>query len=262
MEKDASVISQSYTHLLLTRFNLQYEEKDTIGIQQDWLEKRCALFETYCLPSIQKQTCQNFIWILVVDERTPEPYMSRILAYKNRMSQLSVISVPYYPDTEVLFHEIGTKYGKNGTILITSRVDNDDCLAENYIMEVQKLAREGKRGVLSFPEGKQTFIQDNISYRIRFVDNHFLSRIETQDFYTVLGFNHRDAGLYGVQSISTDQPMWEEIVHSSNLINDYMPIYHYYIRSWQDLMDISKRWCRFQFNRLRRLLKRLFVVSD
>ena len=254
--------AQRYTHILLTRFNLQYLQDDTLGIQPEWLEQRCALFETYCLPSIQHQTCQDFTWILIVDERTPEPYLSRILAYQERMNQLSVICVPFYPETEALYREIGAKYGNKDTILISSRVDNDDRLAEDYMMQVQKLAHEGKRGVLSFPEGKQTFIQDNISYRIRFVNNHFLSRIETQDFYTVLEFNHREAGLYGVQLIPTDRPMWEEIVHSSNLINDYMPIYHYYIQSWQDFADLSKRWFRFHINRLRRLFKRLFIAPD
>lgn len=262
MEKAAGITTPRYIHLVLTRFNLQYEEQDTMGIQPEWLEKRCTLFEQYCLLSLQAQTCQDFIWILVMDERTPEPYRSRIKSYAQQMSQIRVISVSYRPDTEGYFHDLGQQYGGNNIVLITSRIDNDDRFAPDYIARVQALAKEGRRGIISFPEGRQTFVKSGKSYRVRFVDNHFLSRIETDGFYTALGFQHREATRLGVLAVPTAEPMWEEMVHSSNMLNDYNPEYDYHITGLGEMADLTCRWIRFQYMRAGRLLKRLFVASD
>ena len=262
MEKAAGIKAPRYIHLVLTRFNLQYEEQDSMGIQPEWLEHRCLLFEQYCMPSLQAQTCQDFIWILVMDERTPEPYRTRILNYGNKMNRIRVISTTYRPDTEGIFHDLGKQYGGPDTVLISSRIDNDDRFTKDYVARVQALAKEGIRGIVSFPEGRQIFVKDKTCYRIRFVDNHFLSRIETDGFYTALGFQHREATRLGVLAIPTAEPMWEEIVHTSNMLNDYNPEYHYYITGPADVWDLSLRWLRFQSKRFVRFVKRLFVFPN
>ena len=61
-------------HYLLTRFNLALwiEDKNGAAIdREEWLKRRMALFETFCLPSVKNQSCQNFSWILLVDANTP-----------------------------------------------------------------------------------------------------------------------------------------------------------------------------------------------
>ena len=53
-------------HYLLTRFNLALwiEDKNGAAIdREEWLKRRMALFETFCLPSVKNQSCQNFSWI-------------------------------------------------------------------------------------------------------------------------------------------------------------------------------------------------------
>ena len=173
------------------------------------------------------------------------------------MPQIHVQAVCFYPETEDLFHQIGQHYGGENVLLITSRVDNDDCLGPNYIASVQELAKQGFKGIISFPEGKQTFIKDNVSYRVKFIDNHFLSRIESSGFYTVMDFNHRHATQKGVISIPTEQPMWEEIVHTNNMLNDFLPEYHYYITDFSVLIGVSRKWCKFQYKRAIRRLQSL-----
>lgn len=64
-------------HYLLTRFNLALwiEDKNGAAIdREEWLKRRMALFETFCLPSVKNQSCQNFSWILLVDANTPAVY--------------------------------------------------------------------------------------------------------------------------------------------------------------------------------------------
>ena len=251
-------------HLILTRFNLQYDADNTIGISSEWLNNRFTLFEQYCLPSVQKQTVQNFRWILICDIHTPDEYKVRLEHYKDTVPQIEVVYSGWMEDFNQLYRQIGNQYAENGTTLITTRLDNDDALAPTYVEKVQEVAKSRKDCIITFPCGCQTFIQDNRSYRIEYVSNHFTSRIEHSGYLTALGFDHTQLATFGelVQVIPTDEPMWEEFVHSRNIANGYQPAYKYTITSVAEAADIMCRWFGFQTRRIVRLIKRLFVVTN
>ena len=83
-------------HYLLTRFNLALwiEDKNGAAIdREEWLKRRMALFETFCLPSVKGQTCQSFSWILLVDEGTPAVYREKIKTYRNLCPQIRFVVV-------------------------------------------------------------------------------------------------------------------------------------------------------------------------
>lgn len=83
-------------HYLLTRFNLALwiEDKNGAAIdREEWLKRRMALFETFCLPSVKNQSCQNFSWILLVDANTPAVYRERIKTYRKLCSQIKFVGV-------------------------------------------------------------------------------------------------------------------------------------------------------------------------
>lgn len=83
-------------HYLLTRFNLALWQEDKNGQTIDrgeWIRKRLELFETYCLPSVAGQTCQEFRWILLVDADTPVDLRERIKAYRNVCAQMKFVAV-------------------------------------------------------------------------------------------------------------------------------------------------------------------------
>ncbi len=242
-------------HLILTRFNLQYEPDCHIGIQPEWLEDRCRLFETYCLPSLQRQTCQNYTWIIYVDSATPEPYLSRIKGYSSLLPQLKVILSPYREDINTLYHETGIHYAQGYDYLLTSRIDNDDRFSEDYVERVQQIAQEGFEGVISFPNGRQNFVNDNKSYKITYIPNHYLSRVERSGFYTVLGFDHRDAKKYALKVVKTDHPMWEEIVHGNNIANQYTPAFRHKIESFSDFTDLSHRYLSLWMRRVQKMCR-------
>lgn len=255
--------SMPICHLLITRFNIQYEPEDTIGIQPAWLEERLRLFEQYCIPSVQHQSCPAFLWLLIGDERTSSVYRERIEGYKKYILNLRTYWCAYQKDGyHNLYHQIAQEYLHDGDILITSRLDNDDSIAEDYIERVQQAAKDGEEGIISFPLGKQTFVKDNKSYIVRYLPNHSTSRIEKSSFETIMAFNHALLDKSQLCPIETGHPMWEEIVHGGNVSNDYVPKYHYYIRSWEDFFDLSRRWFRFQANRLFHFGKTRFVFPD
>lgn len=254
----------SICHLLLTRFNIQYEQGDEQGLQPKWIEDRLRLFEQYCLPAVLSQTCRDFEWIILGDIRTPETYKIKINRYTSLSSQIHVLWWPFDAadeDYHIPYQQLGTEYARKADILITSRLDNDDVIPACYMERVQELAQKGVEGFVSFPIGKQTFVHSKRSYRVRYVQNHFTSRIEKTDFKTVMAYNHAlvDTGL--LHLVETEEPMWEEIVHGGNVINDYMPKYHYYATGLSDVIDLSCRWIRFQTNRLVRFAQTHLVGS-
>lgn len=251
-------------HLILTRFNLQYEADNRIGIEEQWLESRLKLFEQYCLPSIQKQTAADFIWLLLCNEETPKRYKQQLEEYKTRVPQLEIVYCEWVEDVNTLYHRIGQCYAKEGEILLTTRLDNDDRLSPAYIERVQEIAAEMSNGFISFPEGRQTFVGDHRSYRIRYIANHFTTRIEDTGYRTVLGFDHTRLTQQNdeVRIVDTREEMWEELVHGDNITNDYQPAFRYRITSASDIADLSRRWWKFQTRRVYRLLKRLFVASN
>lgn len=248
-------------HLLITRFNLQFDKENTLSVQSEWLEARMRLFETYCMPSVAGQTCKDFTWLLLCAINTPEQYKQRISAYAAHLPQLSVQWVPFMEDYQPLLSRLGASYAKGNDVLVTSRLDNDDALGSDYIERVQEIVREGTEGFISFPLGKQTFAKENKSYIVRYVRNHFTSRIEKEGFDTVMAFNHAILPIESIRTIETPAPMWEEIVHGGNMLNDYMPSYNYQIRTMAEGVDLCRRWFHFQRLRLNRWVKSFFRKS-
>jgi Putative rhamnosyl transferase len=66
-------------HFLLTRFNVAFwAESQAIRLRRGWLAGCFDLFREYCLPSLAAQTRQDFEWIVLVDEQTPDQYRRAI----------------------------------------------------------------------------------------------------------------------------------------------------------------------------------------
>ncbi|MBR1564701.1 MAG: hypothetical protein IJ650_05075 [Paludibacteraceae bacterium] len=248
----------TFRHLILTRFNIQYDKQSCDGIQPQWLADRCRLFETYCLPSLQQQTCTDFTWVILADRRTPEPYQSRINSYETLLPNIKIHWTPFYDDYNILFQQIGKEYAQGFDLLLTSRIDNDDAFAPDYVQTIQQTVRNRHLGVVSFPVGRQTFLDNGKSYQIRYTENHFLSRIEASGFFTVMGFDHRDARKYNLLTIKTDHPMWEEIVHTGNIANQYVPSFHHKITGMSDFLDLSRRYWLVTKKRARKLYDIIF----
>lgn len=159
-------------HYLLTRFNLALWQEDKNGQTIDrgeWIRKRLKLFETYCLPSVAGQTCQEFRWILLVGADTPADLRERIKAYRKVCTQMKFVAVRAeyacrFADIfrQVVMADLKQKGWKEGDLCLTTYLDNDDCIARMFVEQVQKecvgfgLSHNEKR-FLSFDYGLQTF---------------------------------------------------------------------------------------------------------
>ena len=130
-----------FQHYLITRFNLKKEGWDTSKnnipvLTEEWLERRFKLFETFCFPSVKHQSNQNFTWFVYFDVDTPKVFKDRILGlslgYSNFQPQFVENMQAFVPAIQEELNKVNAAY------IITSRIDNDDCIAYNYIADVQK----------------------------------------------------------------------------------------------------------------------------
>lgn len=234
-------------HFILTRFNIQLFRHDKHGRtinQESWLEKRLKLFETYTLPSVIGQTCQNFTWVLLVDKNTPSLYRERMMNYRRRCPQITFISVKEQQGwhfanifQQVVGKLLKEKEAKEGDFCLTTYFDNDDCLNKDYIKDVHEALQKDdsnilqEDGVLAFDYGIQYYTELGIATGIKYANNHFITMFEkipsaeSPSVRTCYGYgSHIDiekrkaVPVHHVTEVS--KPMWVEVIHKDNVDND------------------------------------------
>ena len=244
---------QKINHFILTRFNVRLYPKDKNGndtLTPEWLENRFQLFERYTLPSLSAQTCKDFTWIILIDNRTPQVFKDRLNEHKKRCQNIQVIKLMTDKGnlstkvfSEVIQNEMKNLYGndyKDGKVL-TTWMDNDDALAIDFVERLQQeaMAQPLKRPTfIAFHYGLQYFTQQNIAVRHRFKNNHFISLIEKMqpgEFpKTVFGYGthwyvYTFEDRCDIHQVANrDKAAWIEVVHKRNVANDILPRMYWY----------------------------------
>lgn len=218
-------------HFILTRFNLLLWNKDKEGQKvrtTQWLEHRISLFEKYCLPSVKNQTCQEFTWIVLFDSKTPERYKNRIEKYQNECPQ--IIPVFVEPMNGRYFAEIFRKEivkRLNAKRVVTTYLDNDDALHVRFVEDLQRRALTVSDGIfINYNDGYQFYTDHQYVMQIHYPRNHFVSVVEKGDPSVVKGifgygghyFIEKRKGVM-IEKVK-NAPMWCEVIHNKNMIND------------------------------------------
>lgn len=262
----------NYKHLILTRFNLQYDPEKDIHIHSSWLDERFRLFELYCLPSIVGQTCQQFDWVIFVSDQTPEVYQQRLLQLTQASGNIHIELCPYYQNFNDLYKSMGEKYIGENDFLLSTRIDSDDMLAANYveILHNHISASTPCPVVITFTRGIQWFEHNQVAFGVRYNKNHFLNFWEKKPtIQTSLSVDH--TLIHTKDLLELEEPdMWCEIVHQSNLCNSYVPKYRYSLtyttKNYPIRMEAKRgeQWrflllehVKFRYHQLVRWLKKL-----
>jgi hypothetical protein len=214
----------NWAHYVITRFNVRPNASVTgKALDVEWLESRFALFDRFCWPSLRHQTSQQFRWLVMFDVATPEPFRERVLGRAREWPNF----VPVFLDPEgdnsaraVLSRHLD---GQLPETLITTRLDNDDGLAVDYIEAVQRHASVVEPTVIEYPNG---FIwhHDRL-YRDHQPHNAFTSLVEplaarqTSSFTTIYCGPHPEVEKLGRVLLVSDAPGWIQVVHGGNLEN-------------------------------------------
>ena len=179
-------------HFIITRFNiranygckLRNPENDPMKriLEEGYLEQRFNIFEKFTLQSIKQQTNQNFTWLILFHKQTPKKFLERI---KQLKKEFDFIDLYFEDDERFSFSD----YYNSNEYYITTRIDNDDMIENDYIARVQQYANQNLHEcVLSFDKGIKYDINLNKKYAYERKDNHFLSMIGKKEiaFYNII----------------------------------------------------------------------------
>ncbi len=233
MARTAAAVAPSFTHVLLTRFNVATTYADPRrGIEEQWLRHRVNLFMKYCWPSIEAQQERRFHWLIFCNAESPS-------WFKEQMERLSAGCTAVY--VEGLIHN--GVYGRaiqerglaNAPYLITTRLDNDDALSSNYVRDVQQAFLPRSQEFVLFPLGLQLYREH--LYGLCWMDNPFYSMIEAVpaggELKTVLCCRHGD--IYQTAPVRRlwTSSKWIEVIHEMNVSNS--------LRGWPRLTSRKHR---------------------
>ena len=216
--------SKEFRHVLITRFNVPMvgdysptQQPGDRGITTEWLTHRFGFFERFCLPSVHGQTCQEFVWLVFFSDRTPAEFRERISAHAANWPVLRPVFVDAFDD-ETLRAQIKGNEFADAPWLITTRLDNDDALAVDFIAGVQKEFSPSHRIVLNFPFGFGW--RDGRVYLDRQRSNPFTSLIEkTGEMMTIYSQDHRYLEQIAELRQLKTPPMWLQVIHNWNVEN-------------------------------------------
>ncbi len=215
-------------HFLVTRFNLRTGGWQTTRAgyevtSDEWLEHRFALFETYCLPSVMNQSCDGFEWCIYFDVATPQSFRRRVDALQETYPSIRVFYIDGLQQQQQFFSRyVRDCLDANDEFVITTRLDNDDLVHEDFIKTIQEQFIPVHDTVIDLRSGFQVSLTatgaEIRNYRTRF--NPFVSLIEAVDqVETVIAKKHYEWERCASVVAYSRQPLWIELVHERNMLN-------------------------------------------
>jgi len=215
-----------YKHYLITRFNLRNsnwvsDKNNNEVLTEDWHKNRFKLFTDFCFSSVASQTNNNFEWLVFFDSTTSEKYRKVITQLQEQMVNFVPIFVDgmegFLPEIKSYLNNCKEKY------IITSRIDNDDCVSKYYIDEVQKKFNKQDYMAFDFVNGYTLQIKPDIKIANRLDQfNPFITLIEKNDNpKSVWSVRHshwkREKHITQIKH----SKIWASIIHEENKINGF-----------------------------------------
>jgi hypothetical protein len=218
------------SHFLLTRFNCpirrQSLELNDVSLDERWLNHRFLMFESFCLPSVSAQDAAHFTWVLFVNARTPDRWLARLNASLRGITHHSVIiPVDAFSEARVVA-ELQKLILAGSEYVATTRLDNDDAIASNYLSSVHILCESMSHGgihVINYVNGCQ-IDKSGIYTFSSATPNPFLTVLAPREgLKTAYRTNHtKIARVATVTNVKTEI-MWMQVVHSNNALNRLIP---------------------------------------
>lgn len=149
-------------HLLETRFSA------LPGFTSEWLAKRLEVFRQICLPSVTAQTTDTFTWLLFCDEATDSEILEQLRIEECRLPNMQVVLTSAERTRISVVRET---VDPQADVLITTRLDSDDAIADQYLAAVQDYAEQFhssgyERLLVNFPRGYRLDVrQEQLLFR-------------------------------------------------------------------------------------------------
>ncbi len=220
---DRTVADGGTAQVLITRFNLATPGRESAFRQStDWLAGRFDLFERYCLPSVRDQTLRDFTWLILFDVDTPDWARDRI-ARDRRVCPFEPVYTPLF-DNQGWGRFVRAAIGEPlpGRIVVTSNLDNDDAIANDYLERVRlagQHAWNGRTVALNVTEG--LILARRRFYRFVHPANAFTTLVEADCALpqTTMTIRHNELHRHVPVVQVAGGPGWLQVVHDGNVSN-------------------------------------------
>lgn len=217
-----------FYHFLITRFNLKNPGWDVTKnnealLDDNWMAERLELFSNFCLPSVINQRNKNFKWLLFFDSSTNEKYKTEIAQILDNNPMI----IPFYIDGMPKFQEsilnFITENANDKDYLITSRIDNDDCIHIDFIDEIQKQFNKQDFLAIDTINGYTLQVEPNyILGKKEHIFNPFISLIERNiKPKTVWHYMHNMWKKEPRLIHLSEKRLWLSIIHGKNKVNEF-----------------------------------------
>ncbi|HMJ73572.1 MAG TPA: glycosyltransferase [Solirubrobacterales bacterium] len=241
----------SVQHLLETRFSVKLGWDLPAG----WLPERIELLRRFTLPSVAAQTTSAFTWLVLCDDATDPSILEQLRAEEQRLPALRLALTG---DGRTAIDVVRAAVDPDVDVLITTRLDSDDAIADRYLEAVQDYAASFHRSSLesilvNFARGYRLDVAQERFYASRMTNNAFHSLFErprshspqtvmsagddrlrrqwfqSYDRITMPGRGganwHSHAHLHQHYPTHQDEsmPAWLVAVHGGNLLNRIKP---------------------------------------
>ena len=210
---EPSAVTRPFQHVVITRFNVQLAEGAPTASDL-WLRDRLELFLRYTLPSMKNQTMRPDRWMILCDDRSPIWFREVITAATQEVGDIVWLSKRFSRES------VSDAIANSHPYLITTRIDNDDCVASDFVQTIQSEFQPSSRLFINFTNGAQ--FCDGRLYRRADPSNAFISLIEEQapeGPVTVFVGRHDRLATHGPIRQVRVHPMWVQIVHGKNIAN-------------------------------------------
>lgn len=212
-------------HLVLTRFSAVLSE-GLPPAEPDWLWYRLGFFLDACHSSMAHQLPgrpdAKVQWLIWFDDRCDDDFRAQVEELARG------VFTPVWTH-EVFWTDLRPRVMAHAHTdhLLTTRLDSDDAVATDFLATVQREAGQALEAgevpvFVNLPHGLQLDRLGRLR-RCRLRSNHYISLMETRSEdppETVFVVRHPDAHTVApVREVQTP-PMWLEVLHGSNLMND------------------------------------------
>lgn len=209
-----------FQHFLITRINIDWNISRPIHNRNDknFLSYRFELFEKTCFPSVNAQTNKNFIWLLLLDAEIPSLFKEQLENYSSNPTIKTVFITNKATCLETLREAINTHLLDSTKYIITTNLDSDDAISDNFIATVQSKFREQNFEFINFPFGYLYRFENQKLYLREWLNSPIYTLVEKKSsiYDTVLKYSHDQIANYNIQQVCT-KPMWLMTAHGKNV---------------------------------------------
>lgn len=208
-----------FQHFLITRINIDWNISRPLNNRNDlnFLSYRFKIFEQTCYPSINAQTNKNFIWLLLLDAEIPSQFKERVENYSSNPAIKPVFITNQATCLEKLRKAINTHLLESTRYIITTNLDSDDAITDDFMDTVQSQFREQNFEFINFPFGYLYRFENQKLYLREWLKSPVYTLIEKSSIYdTVLKYSHDQITKYNIRQVFT-KPMWLMTAHGKNV---------------------------------------------